>query len=429
MRVSVRHLALVLCLATAGAAPAWAQDETDKKGTAWEEGDDEDEKDPSDAGPAQSKVESKAEAAKLASDRAKDGERLRVASSPQIRRFHEVLDELLAELAYDVKTGAIKGLSNLAIRKVRVSKAIPSTYEDYVETLLQERIHANSRVKLISCVPCKQRTSSLVEGKLLISSPATNMAKLEAAATQLGIENFMDAVLVYHTTHMVLALNVFNSQTKELVWARTYNSETVASRYQKLAVDLTQVQKGRDSDEYVPEYRFLFGAGAAAIPNVAGDAEDSKMMNVQVRATEKFDNRKTEFGLLLSLLKSQSSLIKKYPTEAPADETTPVATPGKGKPVPFQTAIAVYATFGHIFLGAVESYNELRHGFHVGIGALGATGYAAPVVRTGWDVFMGRRFAVSLAGNFVAPSSILVGTDRIKTKGGAGGDMVLSLNY
>ncbi|NRA44938.1 MAG: hypothetical protein HRU09_08290 [Oligoflexales bacterium] len=43
-----------------------------------------------------------------------------VASSKTVRRFHEVLDELLAEFGYDVKTGQIKGLKNLAIRKVDV---------------------------------------------------------------------------------------------------------------------------------------------------------------------------------------------------------------------------------------------------------------------------------------------------------------------
>ena len=61
-----------------------------------------------------------------------------------------------------------------------------------------------------------------------------NGAKLFARMLQAyGVTHvfFMDAVLVYHTTHMVLAVDVFNAQTKELVWARTYNSETVKSRY------------------------------------------------------------------------------------------------------------------------------------------------------------------------------------------------------
>ena len=97
--------------------------------------------------------------------------------------------------------------------------------------------------------------------------------------------------------------------------------------------------------------------------------------------------------------------------------------------MPFKTAAAVFATFGHVFLGAVESYNEIRQGFHAGLGVLGASGYLAPIGRAGWDVFMGRRFSTSFAVNYIAPSSIVVGTETVKTKGGAGGDVVLSLNY
>ena len=57
-------------------------------------------------------------------------ERARVDTT--LRRF--------TEFGYDVKMGQIKGLKNLSIRKIRVSKAIPRTYETYVEMLLAERI-------------------------------------------------------------------------------------------------------------------------------------------------------------------------------------------------------------------------------------------------------------------------------------------------
>lgn len=412
-------LALTLTLA-AGPGAAFAQKEHDKETDGDGEGD-EDETVPT---KTQSKTEQRAQA--------EEAERLRVASSPQIRRFHEVLDELLAEFGYDVKMGQIKGLANLSVRKVRVSKAIPNTYEDYVETLLDERIKENSQIKLIACVPCKARTSSLVDGKLLITSPATNLAKLDAAAAQLGIENFMDAVLVYHTTHMVLAVSIFNTQSKELVWARTYNSETVRSRYQKLAVDYSQVAKSRTGEDYEPDYRFMFGAGGAAIPNVAGSKEDSQFLNLQIRATEKFNNRKSEFGLLLSVLKSSATAVKSYPTETSGTEATKTTTTTKSKTaklVPFRTAGALYAAYGHLFVGSVESYNQIRHGLHAGVGMLGATGYLAPVLRFGWDIFMGRRFSTSLGLNYVAASSVIVETETIKTKGGAGADAVLSFNY
>src|SRR5690606_33189465 len=89
-------------------------------------------------------------------------------------------------------------------------------------------------------------------------------------------------------------------------------------------------------------------------------------------------------------------------------------------PQPFQTAAAVYAIYGHTFLGAVESYNEVRQGFHVGAGALMASGYLAPALRAGWDIHFGRRFTTSFAGNYIAASTILVDNESVKTKGGVG---------
>lgn len=366
-------------------------------------------------------------------EKAAYGEELKAASATRVRRFHEVLDELLAEFGYDVKMGQIKGLKNVAIRKIRVSKAIPKTYERYLEMLLSERIRENSRIRLINCVACRTRTSSLVEGKLLITSPATNMAKLDSAASMLGIENFMDAVMVYHTTHMVLAVSVFNVTTKETVWTRTYNSETIKSRYQKLAVDYSQVEKSRPGDDYDPEYRFLIGFGGAAIPNVGGVKEDSSMLNLQVRATEKFNNRRNEFGMMLSILKTTSSLQKDYPTEGDGDtatSTTETETVSDSpEPKPFETALGLYGMYSHLFVGPLESYNTTRHGFNAGLGMLVAPSYFAPAARIGWDIYFGRRWSTNFAANYIGPSSILVDGEAVDTKGGAGGDLVISLNY
>ncbi len=363
-----------------------------------------------------------------------EGDKLRVASSTTIRRFHEVLDELLAEFGYDIKLGQIKGLSNLSFRKVRVSKSIPRTYEDYLEMLLTERIRENSQIRMLICVPCKTRTAALVEGKLMVTSPATNIGRLESAAAMLGIEHFMDAVLVYHTTHMVLAVNIFHAKTKELLWARTYNSETIKSRYQKLAVDYSQVAKAHSGEDYVPDYRFLFGLGGGAVPNVGGTSADSTMLNLQIRATEKFNNRKTEFGMLLSLYQATSALVQEYPSKkgtgsANEDppETKEVST--GPEPKPFEKALGIYGLYSHTFLGAVESYNNIRHGLNAGAGIMLANGYFAPTARAGWDIFMGRRFSTNLGAIYIGQSSILLEDKIVTTTGGFGGDLVISLNY
>ena len=67
------------------------------------------------------------EAQVLERQQSEEGEKLKQASGKQVRRFHEVLDELLAEFGYDVRMGQLKGLKNVSIRRVDVSDALPNT--------------------------------------------------------------------------------------------------------------------------------------------------------------------------------------------------------------------------------------------------------------------------------------------------------------
>jgi hypothetical protein len=254
---------------------------------------------------------------------------------------------------------------------------------------------------------------------------------LKSVANQLGIENFMDVVLVYHTTHMVIGFEIFNAETNEAVWTRTYNSETIKSRYQKLAIDYKQVAKSRPGDDYVPEYRLLAGFGGGGIPNVGGDVSDATMLNINLRATEKFDNRKSEFGMQFTLFKSLNSIVSQYPTEGTdeGDSNETDAADGPLRPKAFETAVAIYGIYAHNFLGAVESYNELRQGIHTGLGAFISSGYIAATLDIGWDLYFGRRFATTFSAIYLAPSKILVGSETIDTKGGAGATINLLFNY
>lgn len=363
---------------------------------------------------------------------------LREGSATTVRRFHEVLDELLAEFSYDVKSGQLRGLKNLAIRKVSVSDAIPNTYQSYTKLLVSERIRENSRVRMINCMPCSSRTSRLIKGKIVITSPTTNLGELRTASDNLGIDNFMDIILVYHSTHMVLAMQIFKPDTHEMIWTRTYNSETIKSRYQKLAVDYSQVAKSRPGEDYEPEYRVLLGFGGAGIPNIAGTNRDSSMVNLQVRSTEKFDNRRSEFGMTANIYLTLSSILTEYPTAEGStegneqwaqDEASEQDFETSVQPEPFTAAIGLYGIYARNFVGSIESYDEIRHGLHFALGTLLTVGYLGPTVKIGWDVYFGRRFALGFTANYIAPSQVLIQGNPIATNGGAGGEVVLSFNY
>lgn len=384
------------------------------------------------AGKSEGPTQAEEEQRELEQEQNREAEQMRTESAKRVRRFHEVVDELFAEFGYDVRMGQLKGLKNLAIRKVFVSDAIPNTYESYIELLVAERIRENSRVRLITCTPCKTKKSRLVEGKLLITSPTTNMAEMRQAADRLGIDHFMDIVLVYHSTHMVLAMQVFNTDTQEMIWARTYNSETIKSRYQKLAIDYKQVAKSRPGEDYVPEYRFLFGLGGAMIPNTSGDSQDSSMLSAVVRGTEKFNNRQQEFGLHLNLFIAKTAFVKAPSGNATdttaTDGTTTDSATTDSTPKAFSFALGLYGMYVHNLIGSLESYNQIRHSLNIGVGALIASAYLAGSVRLGWDLYFGRRFAANFGAFYVAPSEVVVNDEYVKVAGGAGGEIGMSVN-
>jgi hypothetical protein len=356
-----------------------------------------------------------------------------VAQGSKVRQFHQVLDELLTEFGYDVKSNQVQGLKNLAIRKVRVSEALPKSYQNYIDLLSSEQIRQNSDIRLINCIPCRAKTSNIVDGKLKITSPETNIDQLRVAASQMGIENFMDIVLVYHTTHMVLAYQIFSVETGEMLWARAYNSETIKSRFQKLAVDYKQIAKSRNSDEYEPDYRYLVGIGGGGIANIAGDSQDNSVLSFNLRATEKFNNRRSEFGLSLSYYMTMASIASEYPvaTQGEDDDDSDVFTETitATTPEPFSSATGLFAIYAHNFLGSIESYDTIRHGISAGFGAIIASGYFAGAVKTGWDIYFGRRFATTLAATYILPSQILLDGETVETTGGASADIIFSMNF
>lgn len=366
-----------------------------------------------------------------------EAEEMQTESYQGVRKFHEVLDELLAEFGYDVKMGQVKGLKNLSIRRVDVSDAIPKTYKRFTQNLVTERIKENSKIKMIHCTPCMSKTSRLVEGKIIVTSPNTNIHELKIAADQLGIENFLDVVLVYHATHMILAFQIFKVETHELIWSKTYNSETIRSKYQKLAIDYSQVAKSRPGEDYKPEYRLLLGLGGAGIPNIAGTERDSTMLDLQLRSSEKFNRRRSEFGMQLSIWVTLASIIKEYPKVDGTGQNESVTTDPESEsdyvvsaqPQPFKAAIGIFGLYSHNFLGLIESYSDIRFGAHIGFGSLLAVGYLAPALKLGSDIYFGRRFAVTISTIYISPSQILLENSTVTTKGGIGAEVVLSLNY
>ena len=155
------------------------------------------------------------------------------------------------------------------------------------------------------------------------------------------------------------------------------------------------------------------------------------MVSLLARATEKFDNRKHEFGLQLNTYLRKNAFLGDHTTKSTEDSSTSLIAEEKTTSdlEPWTFSLAMYGLYGRHFVGSLESYNEVRHALNVGLGFLAAPAYITASVRVGWDVYFGKRFATNVALVALAPSAVLVESKAVKTKAGVGGEIAISLNY
>ena len=334
--------------------------------------------------------------------------------------FSLVLTELLEAFSKDLRKKQVDGLKNVSIRKVSVNSTIPKSYEEYLEFLVAEQIRENANVRIISCISCKSKNTKIIENQLYISTPSADVANIKRTADELGIEYFVDVMLLYQKSHMILGFQIFNTSTQELVWSRVYNSETLHSRFQAMAVDYKQIvhKDMEDSDEYIPTFRIAFGAGAGSYRDPSTSSANEGMMSLQLRGTEKFNNRLNEFGLLLTGNVS-------IPTIMQGDSENVSTENGVDK---LKYTVGLFAIYAHNFLKPVEFYDRIRWGINIAVGGHFSNNYLAPAIRTGIDVFFGKSFFITPAAFYIGRASVIVDNDVTEVDGGFGGELIVSYN-
>ena len=334
--------------------------------------------------------------------------------------FSLVLRELLEAFSKDLRKKQVDGLKNVSIRKVSVNSTIPKSYEEYLEFLVAEQIRENANVRIISCISCKSKNTKIIENQLYISTPSADVANIKRTADELGIEYFVDVMLLYQKSHMILGFQIFNTSTQELVWSRVYNSETLHSRFQAMAVDYKQIvhKDMEDSDEYIPTFRIAFGAGAGSYRDPSTSSANEGMMSLQLRGTEKFNNRLNEFGLLLTGNVS-------IPTIMQGDSENVSTENGVDK---LKYTVGLFAIYAHNFLKPVEFYDRIRWGINIALGGHFSNNYLAPAIRTGIDVFFGKSFFITPAAFYIGRASVIVDNDVTEVDGGFGGELIVSYN-
>ncbi|HUP55946.1 MAG TPA: hypothetical protein VM598_00735 [Bdellovibrionota bacterium] len=317
------------------------------------------------------------------------------------RNFYEVLEDVLGDFEYDLKNGAVTGLKDLSIRNIATSENIPASFKSHLELLVTERVLRNAKTRMIQCLPCKARKTTLSGDQVTISSPDTNPAELARIAKLTGISNFMDIAFGYQPTGIVLSMYIVEPESGAIIWSRSYNSETSRAAAYRKGVDFSQVDEARKQTEYQPVVQYRATVYYLFEPNVEGT---TGVLGFGFRMMERYDNRKKEVGFELDYLLQSSSIV------GGTDDTTTSLYSGLNLTLLFMHAWNL--------IGTEENFNLVRSSLFIGVGGTYASGFLGALVRTGFEWRLGKHYAVTPTVGYRPASTAFVGGTSVGSVGG-----------
>jgi hypothetical protein len=338
----------------------------------------------------------------------------RAADPAPERNFYDVLEDVMGDFEFDLKNGNVTGLQSLAIRNIALSENVPASFKNHIELLLTERILRNTKTKVLQCLPCRAKHTSLNGDQVVISSPDSNPAELTRIAREIGIEHFMDVAFSYQPSGMVMSLTITEPDTGSIVWSRSYNSETSRASAFRRGVDYSQTDDARKSNEYTPTIQYRGSVLYLFEPNMNGS---SGCLGVGFSMVERYDNRKKEVGFELDYLKDASTVVSG-------------ATPTGSAANNIYSGFDLTLLFKHAwnFIGEEENFNKPRGSLTAGVGGTYASGYLGGLIRAGWEWRLGKHFAVSADLGYRPSATAFIGTASVSGQSVSGAEFGLGVS-
>lgn len=295
------------------------------------------------------------------------------------RNFYEVLEDVVGDFEYDLKNGNVNGIKDVSIRNIALSENVPPSFKSHLELLITERIIRNTKARVIQCLACKARKTTMNGDQVTISATDQNPAELARVAKAAGIANFMDVSFAYQPNGMILSMFIADPDSGSVVWSHSYNSETSRASANRRGVDFSQNDEARKTSEYTPiiQYRptlyYLFEPNVGATTGVLG---------LGMRVVERYDNRKKEVGFEMNYFLDASSLS---------------GNPGTPGVTNLYSGFNITLLFVHAWnlIGEEENFNRMRGSIFLGVGGTYGSGFLGALVRTGYDWRLGKHYAVS----------------------------------
>ena len=296
------------------------------------------------------------------------------------RNFYEVLEDIMGDFEYDLRNGEVQGLKDLSMRNVAVSENVPPSFKSHLELLVTERILKTTRTRMIQCLACKSKRSTVNGDSVVITSAENNQAELSRIAKTAGISHFMDVAFSYQPAGMVLSMYVSEPDGGTIIWSRSYNSETTRAAAFRRGVDYSQADDARKMTEYQPGTQHRITVYYVFTPNIGSTVTGN--IGLAYRLVERYDNRKKEVGFEAMYQVDAGALIN----------STGVTAATNLYLLGFNLTLLFVHSFN--FIGEEENFNKIRGGLNVGVGGTYTAGYLGGLIRAQWDWRMAKRAAV-----------------------------------
>jgi hypothetical protein len=308
------------------------------------------------------------------------------------RNFYEVLNDVLADFEYDLKNGQVSGIKDMSIRNIATSENIPPSFKQHIELLVTEKIIKTTKARVIQCLPCKAKKTTLDGEKVIVTSPETNNSELYRIAKTSGISNFMDIAYAYQPSGMVLSMHTVDAETGSIIWSRSYNSETSRASAFRRGEDFTQIDAARKNEEYVPETRFILGVAYFNEPNIG---TRTSALGIVARIVERYDNRKKEVGFELNYILDTSALIGG-------------STVANNVWAGFNLTLLFVHTWN--LIGEIENFNRPRGALVTSIGGTYAGGFLGALIRVAYEWRLAKHWSIDGILGYRPASSQFSGT-------------------
>ena len=321
------------------------------------------------------------------------------------RNFYKVLDEVLSDFEYELKAGQVMGIKDLSIRNIATSENVPPSFKSHLELLITERIMKTAKSRIVHCVACRSKKTTLDGKSMVISSSESNPAELQRLAKLNGIQNFMDVAFAYQPTGMMLSIQISDAETGTTVWTRNYNSENTRLAAQRRGVDYQESDEAKIKMEYSPTVAVRPIIYTLMAPKAANSGY-STSLGLGLRVMERYDNRHKEVGFEMNYYLDVPKLVGI--TQDPSNVWAK-----------FNLTMLFMHAWG--LFGDEENYNQTRGVIHAGVGGTYASGVLGGLVRGGYEWRFAKHWVLDAFVGYRPKATVLISGSTSSLVGVEGG--------